>query len=293
MEVLNVNSKKLFPEEKEFKKRLLEFLDKKGFYIVLILCISIIGATAVFVTTHNITSSNTGSGVGNIIPEDASQNVVSNAGDTGAVQPSANTAAGTSSKPKMAANNPAVVKKSATQKSVDKNTASQPDNKSSLATDKSTVDKTTAAKKDASAQTQKMALPVSGEVITGYSEDKLVYSQTLEDWETHSGIDIASSRGTAVKAAADGVVSEVKDDPRLGVIVIIDHQNGLKTVYANLASDDMVFPNQKIKQGDVIGAVGATANFESAEQTHLHFEVWKNDVPVNPATYLPTILPKQ
>ncbi|MGI6777394.1 MAG: hypothetical protein ACOX7R_05065 [Acetivibrionales bacterium] len=50
--------KKLFNDKKLVRKRILEFLDKKGFYIVLILCIAIVGATAVFVTTRNVTSSN-------------------------------------------------------------------------------------------------------------------------------------------------------------------------------------------------------------------------------------------
>jgi hypothetical protein len=52
----NVNMKKLFPEKRLSRKSLLEFLDKKGFYIVLILCIAIVGTTAVFLTTRNINS---------------------------------------------------------------------------------------------------------------------------------------------------------------------------------------------------------------------------------------------
>lgn len=90
-----------------------------------------------------------------------------------------------------------------------------------------------------------------------------------------------------VKAVADGVISEIKNDPRYGVVVIIDHKNGIKTVYSNLASDDMVTSNQKVKQGDVIGIVGNTALFESAEQPHLHFEVLMDNEPVDPLAYLP------
>ena len=49
----------------------------------------------------------------------------------------------------------------------------------------------------------------------------------------------------------------------------------------------MVNPNQILKQGDIIGCVGNTALFESAEQSHLHFEVLKDNKPVNPEDYLP------
>jgi len=102
------------------------------------------------------------------------------------------------------------------------------------------------------------------------------------------GIDIAASRGTAVKAVADGVVIDVYEDPRLGFTVVIDHENGLKTVYSNLASGDMVVPNQIVTQGESIGSVGNTASFEIALEPHLHFEVLKDDQIVDPKLYLPS-----
>jgi murein DD-endopeptidase MepM/ murein hydrolase activator NlpD len=71
------------------------------------------------------------------------------------------------------------------------------------------------------------------------------------------------------------------------VTVVIDHKNGLKSVYSNLATDDMVTSNQKIKQGEIIGSIGNTAVFESAEQSHLHFQVLKDNVIVDPTAYLP------
>ncbi|NLC69227.1 MAG: M23 family metallopeptidase [Clostridiaceae bacterium] len=130
-------------------------------------------------------------------------------------------------------------------------------------------------------------MPVYGNIIHDYAMDKLVYSKTLEDWRTHGGIDIAASRGTAVKAVAGGVVYEIRSDPRLGYTIVIDHENGFKTVYANLASPDMVLPNQIVEQGDSIGSVGDTAVFEIALEPHLHFEVLKNDELVDPKLYLP------
>lgn len=131
-------------------------------------------------------------------------------------------------------------------------------------------------------------MPVYGSIIYDFSMDKLAYSVTLNDWRTHKGIDIAASRGTAVKAVADGVVIDVYEDPRLGFTVVIDHENGLKTVYSNLASGDMVVPNQIVTQGESIGSVGNTASFEIALEPHLHFEVLKDDQIVDPKLYLPS-----
>lgn len=130
-------------------------------------------------------------------------------------------------------------------------------------------------------------MPVTGNIILDYSMDKLVYSKTLEEWRTHSGIDIASPRGTVVLAVSDGTITEIKKDPRYGITIVIEHDNGFKSIYANLATDDMVSPNQKVKAGDKVSCIGNTAIFESAEEAHLHFELYKDNKLVDPNKYLP------
>lgn len=129
-------------------------------------------------------------------------------------------------------------------------------------------------------------MPVFGKVTFDFSIDKLVFSKTLNEWRTHSGVDISSDRGSPVRAVQDGIISEIRNSPSFGISVIIEHTSNFKTVYANLASDNMVSVNQIIKQGDVIGCIGNTANFESLEEPHLHFEVLKDSEPVNPKKYL-------
>ena len=129
-------------------------------------------------------------------------------------------------------------------------------------------------------------VPVAGKIQTEYSMDKLIFSPTFNEWRTHSGVDIAASRGEVVRAIGNGTVMEIKNDPRYGFTVVIDHKNGYKSVYSNLASDQTLQVGQEIKLGDPIGAVGATAIFESAEPTHLHFELYKENKLVDPAAYI-------
>lgn len=276
-----MNIKKLFPEKKLSKKGLLEFLDKKGFYIVLILCIAIVAVTAVFVTTHNATSPTKDYDAQKIIPEETGNSPVAVNQEKPAVQSSINTTP--AADPKASAAKPGDQGKPVAQASAAQPKVQQKDVKSTASAAPS---KAPAAKSNTTTGKQ-LVMPVTGQVSFEYAEDKLVYSKTLEEWRTHSGVDLAADRGTVVKAAADGIVSEIKSDPRFGITIIVDHQNGLKTVYSNLASDDMVTPNQRIKQGDVIGSVGNSAAFESAEQPHLHFEVLKDNVTMNPMDLLP------
>ena len=128
--------------------------------------------------------------------------------------------------------------------------------------------------------------PVAGKIQTEYSMDKLIFSPTFNEWRTHSGVDIAASRGEVVRAIGNGTVAEIKNDPRYGFTIVIDHKNGYKSVYSNLVSDQTMQVGQEIKLGDPIGAVGATAIFESAEPTHLHFELYKENKLVDPAAYM-------
>lgn len=68
--------------------------------------------------------------------------------------------------------------------------------------------------------------PIDGEVFTQYSNGELVKSETLGDWRTHNGIDIAADEGTPVKAAAKGSVTGVRSDALWGYVVEITHPDG-------------------------------------------------------------------
>ena len=135
-----------------------------------------------------------------------------------------------------------------------------------------------------------MAMPTMGKVITAFAMDTLVYSKTLEQWNAHPGIDIAADLGTQVKSAMKGTVAEVRsNDPRLGVVVILDHGGGIQTLYGNLQSDKLVKKGDTVEKGQVIGAVGKTAPFEIEDPPHLHLEVIKDGKNIDPEQYLPIL----
>lgn len=132
----------------------------------------------------------------------------------------------------------------------------------------------------------KAAAPVEGELIWGYAVDALLYSETLEQWTTHDGVDIAAKLGTEVHAIKGGTVQGVYTDGALGVTVEIKHDGGLVSVYANLNENPPVKEGQKIDAGATVGVIGDTAVSECAMAPHLHFALYKDGAPVNPSNYV-------
>lgn len=127
--------------------------------------------------------------------------------------------------------------------------------------------------------------PLRGEVLTAFSMEELVYSPTLGDWRTHNGIDIAAQAGTTVLAASAGTVMAVEEDALLGTTVVLEHEDGYETLYANLQAKPTVSAGETVSAGQIIGAVGATAAAE-AGAPHLHFAVSKDGKAVDPREYL-------
>ncbi len=129
--------------------------------------------------------------------------------------------------------------------------------------------------------------PVSGTIELPYSMTSLVFNRTMADWRTHSGIDIAATLGAKVMAIADGTVERVYEDEMYGTTVIISHGGGVESVYSNLAATPAVSEGTDVSMGDVVGAIGNTSLAESADITHLHFEIRLDGTPVDPLEYLP------
>ena len=119
-----------------------------------------------------------------------------------------------------------------------------------------------------------LAWPTSG----GY-----VSSQQGQRWgKSHKGIDIARPSNRTIKAADNGKVVSAGWDGGYGNKIVIDHQNGLRTVYAHLETIG-VSVGQTVSQGSAIGVMGSTGN---STGVHLHFEVYKNGSLQNPSSYL-------
>ena len=136
------------------------------------------------------------------------------------------------------------------------------------------------------AQTEQTIMPVSGDVLQPYSMEQLSYNTTTRDWRTHNGVDLAAELGQSVKAARSGTVMAVYEDDYYGMTVALQHEDGYTTAYCGLAAEPKVAAGEQVKAGQIIGEIGGTALIETALDSHLHFEVCKNGVPVDPAGFL-------
>lgn len=132
----------------------------------------------------------------------------------------------------------------------------------------------------------KFIAPVSGEIIKDFAKDTLIYSNTLEEWTTHNGIDIRAEKTSVVAAAEEGIIESIKNDPRYGISITISHSQGFKTVYSNLLTTEFIKEGEKVEKGQTIATVGETASFEVLDDSHLHFEMYRDGELVNPTIYL-------
>lgn len=107
------------------------------------------------------------------------------------------------------------------------------------------------------------------------------YHPILKTMRVHTGVDITARKGTPVYATADGVVSSQTAGSGYGITVVINHGYSYQTLYAHL-SKKTVKPGQKVKRGELVGYVGNTG---LSFGPHLHYEVIKNGVKVNPVHF--------
>lgn len=117
-------------------------------------------------------------------------------------------------------------------------------------------------------------LPADGEVIGTFSGSELLYNETLADWRTHNGVDIAAAKDAAVKAAAAGEVTRVYEDALWGTVV--EQKSGDLTLrYMGLNKEVSVQEGQALTVGQTIGRVGEIPA-ESKLSSHIHFEALKD-----------------
>ena len=130
--------------------------------------------------------------------------------------------------------------------------------------------------------------PLAGMISKSHTVDVPVYSLTMNDYRTHSGVDIVSTAGATVCAAADGIINEIWEDPMMGTCLSIEHAGGAYSIYKNLSPQlpESVVAGARVKAGEKIASVGESALMEVAESPHLHYELVVDGVYVNPADYM-------
>lgn len=234
----------LYPKRK--KNKFSEFIKGRAFYLVLTFCLVAVG-TVGYISIKNIISSTDMSDW-----EKAAQNAL----DSEANQNN------NSAEPAI---KPAEGIKESSSKSSSSKASSQPVSSSSQAK-----------------QAVKYQMPATGNIITAFSIDNPVYNKTMNDWRAHTGIDIAGNDGDLVKAAGDGTIEDIFTDELKGVTVTIKHSDGVNSIYCGLQKNPSCTKGKAVKAGDVIGRMGNTAAFEANDGVHLHFEMIKNGIYLNP-----------
>lgn len=125
-------------------------------------------------------------------------------------------------------------------------------------------------------------VPVEGKIIKDFSNESLVFSQTMNDYRTHSGIDFACDYGCEVKCFTDGVIESFESTPLDGMVMTVRHSDDLVTRYCNLGPElpEGVEVGCNVRAGDSIAYVGEPGILECAEPIHLHFEIQRNGINV-------------
>lgn len=249
-------------EKKPFAAQLEAFFAGKGFYIVLFLCIAVIGVSAWSILAGSVTTGD------EFLPDVA---VASMDGST--VQ--AQTEIGAMQELIPPATAAPVLLEPTAEPEVDP-AAVRPQPASAAVEEPAAVQ-----------ERDYFIWPVGGTVENPYSMTALTFNRTMQDWRTHDGIDVSAELGTPVKACANGRVAEIREDDLLGTTVVLSHRDGLVSIYANLAATPTVSVGDQVGVGQTIGAVGDTALCETGEVCHLHFAMSLDGESVDPTEYLP------
>lgn len=274
--------KKLFSKSRLSRENIAKFFDKEGFYVVVFLCIAIIATTAVYVTRNNMDYFSDNPQEKDQLAEEIDDHEYFQPEDLDEDPDEGETASAMEEVQKEEEQEAPVAEEAEPE---EQGIIREEMENAALVLSTSTQSQGASASKLLSS----LISPVDGSTITmDYSYQTVpVFSQTLNEFRSdHQGIDIRAEKGTVVKAAADGKVVDIVEDPRLGMLITIEHGNGIVTKYGNLDKEVEVTKNQQVKKGQALGKVGNTAMFEIEDDPHIHFEVWRDDEPVDPKKYL-------
>ena len=131
------------------------------------------------------------------------------------------------------------------------------------------------------------SLPTSGTLTAKHDPELQVYSNTLNHYRVHLGIDIQTEENAPVYAAADGKIEKIWKDDLMGYSIAVSHNGDSYTFYMNLSDQlpDGIKEGASVRSGQLIANVGNSAMSEIAEEAHLHFEMTVADLAVDPLAY--------
>ena len=132
-----------------------------------------------------------------------------------------------------------------------------------------------------------LVLPVKGIILKEHDASVQVYSATMGDYRVHLGIDVVTEENAPVYAAADGKVSKIWEDVKMGYCMAIEHSGDCVTIYKNLgkALPEGIAEGVSVRSGQLVATVGGSAMVEIAEEPHLHFEMTVGGLSVDPLEY--------
>ncbi len=127
--------------------------------------------------------------------------------------------------------------------------------------------------------------PIQGEVLMEYSADKVVYFETLAQYRTNPALLISAKEDAVVKAAAQGVVTEIFTSEETGRTLTMDIGDNFSLSYGQL-KEITVQPGEMVTEGQVIGKIAEPTKYYSLEGANLYFQVKEKDATVNPMLLL-------
>ncbi len=259
------------------KNRLAKLIEKDGFYIILFICVCVVAISAVFASRRNLTESNKDnlSQVEDFIIIDEelgleSSTISEDKEDEKVMEPMEE------------------IREFEDEELVEEEEAKETMSEGEI--EEMDEDLEFIEEENIEELAESMIKPVEGILGADFTKDNLIYSETLDEWTGHKGIDILAEEGSQVVAALSGKVQEVYNDQLWGTVIILDHGNGIMTKYANLSTENMVQEGVQVNKGEVIGKVGRTASIEMMMEPHIHFEVIKDGMSVDPKQHIPAFI---
>lgn len=131
----------------------------------------------------------------------------------------------------------------------------------------------------------KIAWPVTGNVLMDYSMDKSIYFSTLDQYKYNPALIIQGEVNSQVFSAAPGTVTSVVVSEETGTTVTVDLGNGFEAIYGQL-KEVPVEEGSNVKEGEIIGYISEPTKYYSVEGSNLFFEMRKDGAPVDPMNYL-------